>query len=75
MLLYSMGEEAEMVLSSTNISESERKSYDNVLGSIFKSAVYLSARASTDVIRWKVSPGTSILLNCTIWRNGAHMDH
>ena len=34
MLLYSMGEEAEMVLSSTNISESERKSYDNVLGKL-----------------------------------------
>ena len=34
MLLYYMGEEAEMVLSSTNISESERESYDDVLGKL-----------------------------------------
>ena len=66
-----------MVLSSTNISESERDSYDNVLGKLdeYFHVRHNSARASTDVTRWKVSPGTSILLNCTIWRNGAHVDH
>ena len=48
-----------MVLSSTNISESERESYDNVLGKLdeYFHVRHNSARASTDVTRWKVSPG------------------
>ena len=34
MLLYSMGKEAEMILSLMNISESQRESYDKVLGKL-----------------------------------------
>ena len=66
-----------MDISSTNISEPERESYDNVLGKLDEyfhvrhNVIFERARLT----RWKVSPGTSILLNCTIWQNGAHMDH
>ena len=82
MLLYSLGEEAEAVLLSTNIKPSERESYillkslRNSTGT-FKSDTtsFSSGRGSIEKISQKESPVTNISRSCTNWLIDVHTNH
>ena len=73
-LLYCMGDKAEDIFASTNISEDDRKEYSKIITQFdmfFKEGKILSLRepALAAAVREKVSQWNNSSLVCTVWLN------